>query len=296
MNTEPVICYYHADCFDGLAAAWVVRNQHPKALMKASCYHEPFKLPDIETLKQTTVYIVDFSFDIAEIILLCIYAKRVVFLDHHPVAEKLVQQLTDLTRLGFLPEGHHFGYELDQSGAMMTWKFFHGDAVPPPLIHHISDGDLYQWKDPKSKTFYAGLSLWPKTIDAWTYWLGCQSTAKSTAAIMAHGVSILSGRRQLAEIMVRDQSRLVEIGGRLMPIVKGPRELTGELFEAMVGEFSQYPGHEMCGIYRDTEERREFSLRSVGAAVNVIAALYGGQGHEKAAGFAVNREHHLALA
>jgi oligoribonuclease NrnB/cAMP/cGMP phosphodiesterase (DHH superfamily) len=75
------------------------------------------------------VYILDFSYD--EETLRNLYKKvEVVVLDHHKTAEK------DLKDLSFAK------FDMNKSGAMMAWEYFHPEKEVPLMIRYIQDRDL----------------------------------------------------------------------------------------------------------------------------------------------------------
>ena len=117
---------YHANCDDGFGAAWAAR----KKLGDAAVY-VPVKYGDPlpPTVTGERVYVVDFSYprDVLETL-----ADRckVVVLDHHKTAQE------DLADLPFAE------FDMERSGAGMTWDYFFPGQPRPPLIDHIEDRDL----------------------------------------------------------------------------------------------------------------------------------------------------------
>lgn len=48
-------------------------------------------------------------------------------------------------------------YDETISGAMLAWKHFYGDAIPPLLVQYVQDRDLYKWELPDSREINAGI-------------------------------------------------------------------------------------------------------------------------------------------
>jgi len=126
------LCIYHGNCADGFTAAWVVRNAlgEENVDFVPGFYHIPLHI----TMNQffgnnneagaewydvidgyDTVYLVDFSYKrpvLSELAQIC---KRIVIIDHHKTAQ---QDLVDL------PANVECHFDMDHSGAMLTWMYF----------------------------------------------------------------------------------------------------------------------------------------------------------------------------
>lgn len=147
------LCIYHGTCFDGYGAAWAVRKAKPDTEFVAGVYGaEP---PDVT---DKDVVLVDFSYKqpvLAKMIRDC---KSLLVLDHHKTAEE------DLAFLPHPDESNHphkasAVFDMQHSGAMLAWAYFHGDADPPQLLRHIEDRDLWRFALPNTREIQAALSI-----------------------------------------------------------------------------------------------------------------------------------------
>ena len=115
---------YHSPCHDGLTAAWVVHKLYPDARFHPTNYNIP-----IPELTDKNIIIVDFSYSRLDIETLRSKNKRVLIIDHHKTAEANLSGLDDCI------------FDMDKSGAELTWEYFHNTA-PPDLVKYVGDYDL----------------------------------------------------------------------------------------------------------------------------------------------------------
>jgi len=131
---------YHAGCTDGFTAAWAAWEVLGD---KAEYIHVQYGSdpPDVEGRK---VAIVDFSYPREQLQEMASKAEALVVLDHHKTAEAQLHGL-DYAR-----------FDMDKSGAVLSWEFFHPGKTVPPGVLYVQDRDLWQWEMADSKEFSAG--------------------------------------------------------------------------------------------------------------------------------------------
>lgn len=149
MQTPLII--YHGDCADGYTAAWAARKKYPQAEFKAAAYQKETP-PDVTG---RDVVIMDFSYPRAVLIDMAEKANSLLVLDHHKTAQK------DLEGLPFCV------FDMNRSGASMSWDYFHPDKPRPNLVKYVEDRDLWRWGYNNSKEVSAAISSWPRTFEQW---------------------------------------------------------------------------------------------------------------------------------
>ena len=268
---------FHSNCLDGFGSAYSayvhfeINHQQQVEFLPASHSDEP---PDVTG---RTVYLLDYVYKRRFMEQVCSQAEKVVVLDHHITA------VTDLAGLDTQYANLDLNLDMDRSGAMMAWEYFH-EQPAPKLIACVQDRDLWRWEIPESLDLNTGLMSHSFSFQAWHEW------AKNDQAfqrLVDEGNAINRFRRQMIEQNKR-AAVMGTIAGFNVPIVNCPRAIVSEL----VGELAE--GQPFAAGYMDLANRRSWSLRSTegGEDVAKIAELFGGGGHQRAAGFATELTDH----
>ena len=262
---------YHGNCLDGFGAAYAAWRHFSSTgekveYLAASHGDEP---PDC---RGKLVYIVDFSYKRAVLQQICAQAERVVILDHHVSAEQDLAGLTDeydnLTVV----------FDMQRSGAVLSWEHFHA-GEPPLLLQHVQDRDLWRFVMDGTDAINTALISYPFDFD---FWHRVSESNEALARLRDEGETI---NRYRAQMIAQFKGRAVmgEIAGYTVPVVNAPHTIISELLGELALE------HPFAAGYQDKGSRRSWSLRSRrdgGADVSKIAEAFGGGGHRNAAGFA----------
>lgn len=267
-----IVIYHGGGCLDGFGsafAAWLHCQDQGITADYIPAQHGDIAPALLTQCQHKTVYLVDFCFPRASVVALCEQAAEVIVLDHHISAQNdmagLDEQIPNLTL--------HF--DMERSGAVITWEYFHKAPVPY-LFQCIQDRDLWQFQVPDSQDVNAALMSYSFDFERWQGYLD----EDALRALIAEGAAINRFRARMIE---HHMHRAVQgtIGGYEVPVVNCPREIVSEL----VGRLAEH--QPFAGGYCDRGNVRTWSLRSRGEGldVSVIAAQYGGGGHARAAGF-----------
>ncbi len=269
MGTSNLIIY-HSSCLDGFGSAYAA-YAHFELECKQSVEFLAAAHGDSPPLATgKTVYLLDYAYPRDKMEMLCAAAREVIVLDHHITALNnlagLDQELANLT----------LHLDMNQSGAMLAWRYFHSTPAPR-LIECVQDRDMWRWQLPESYDLNTGLMSYSFDFDQWHRWA---TDSAAFSQLVAEGVAINRYRRQMIE-QNRPGAVMAEIAGYLVPVVNCPRAIASEL----IGELAE--GHPFAAGYTDKQEQRSWSLRSGAGGIDVakIAELFGGGGHKNAAGF-----------
>ncbi len=259
---SPIILY-HADCDDGFGAAYAAwRRFGNNAEYQPVQYGDPIP---VEPLIGRRVYILDFSFSPDTVWAMSQVATQVTLLDHHKSASEQWE--------GIVPAANaEITFDMDRSGAQMSWDHFHPGVPRPILIDHIGDSDLWRFDLPDTKAFCAGLSLQSTTFEAWH--------TITPESLIANGRVILDFQQhQVGRVMSRDLRSVTLAGhhGLAANVINNISEVGHEIAKRS-GTFSLtffIKGDDVI-----------CSLRSLASFdVSEIAKHYGGGGHAQASGF-----------
>lgn len=271
MDIDPdntIICIYHHHCADGLGAAWAVhRALGHQVEFRPGNYGRGIPEGDFT---DRDVLIVDFSFPREQLDKLAAAARSVLILDHHKSAQ---EQLAGLPTIGvpydaWLKFNGKDGapypaalFDMDRSGAGITWDFFFPHAPRPEIINLVEDRDLWRFKNPDSRAFNAVLNSYelgsptemprggeyPSRLamfDQWHEWTMEPEPVSDHIpptdyhnpwhSLIQGGRDILRSNDAMVASFVRSSRRIMKIGGVIVPVANVP------------GSFASDAGHLLC--------------------------------------------------
>lgn len=282
MSEESVICFYHKHCVDGTTAAAVVLQKYPAALVFPLGFDSieedlAIALPTI-TEKSLIVY-VDNAIALERVALL---GNKIIVIDHHiSEYEKTVTLQKKFSNVTYI-------FDVAESGASLTFKYFYKDTPVPTLISYVRDIDL--WKKeltPKSEYAHLYLSQFRNQPD------------------------------RLCEILQNTDEHYLEIGAVLVKFVEDEvlRSVTQLPVNLTVGQWQiaayNITNHQSQAgnilsnsikqavlLYSISADSVRCSVRSTAGCIPTalqIATALGGGGHEHAAGAVVDRKHFFSV-
>lgn len=269
INSERTICIYHANCCDGMGAAWVVHkalNENDDVEFIAANYQG--ELPEV---KDAHVIIVDFSFKQDQMREIAKQANSVLVIDHHKTAQA---ELIPLIEQGII----NGVFDMEKSGAMLAWNYFFPNEEPPRLIEHIQDRDLWKFELVGTREIQAALYSYPMELELWD-----ELMETDTGKLYLEGVAIDRAHKKNVNGLVEFCSYQSSIAGFLVPTLN-----CNYMFASDAGNILAKDAP-FSATYQETEGYRKYSLRSVdgGMDVSEIASKFGGGGHKHAAGFKI---------
>jgi oligoribonuclease NrnB/cAMP/cGMP phosphodiesterase (DHH superfamily) len=260
---------YHANCTDGFGSAFSAWKLLGNRAEYHACTHGT-KPPNV---KGKNVVILDFSFDNKTTKRLIKDANNLLIIDHHKSA---MVELHDISNTIF---------DMNKSGATMSWEFFHPGKEPPKFIQYITDRDLWKWELPYSKEFSAAFDMVPFEFEEFEKFEDdsvFDDAVKRGSFILAYSKTVVkkvcekatSKKYKDMDVLVVNSSHwMSEIGAKLSPDC----------------DFA------LIWFYSHDEQKTKVSLRSFHDHVDVseIAKDFRGGGHRKAAGFTLPKDKHI---
>ena len=291
---QPDICIYHDPCDDGFAAAWCVRKKWGDTVdFRPTNYG--LAVPD-ESIDGKRILIADFSFSDATMLAMAERADSIVVLDHHKTAQ------ADLELLGCGASGLTAAnieyqmkigeatyprilteFDMERSGAVMTWNFCFPNSLVPEFIRYIEDRDLWKFQMMDTKAFTAWLRSYPREFEQW------DSLARDfliSETCLQEGKAILRARMILVNA-ITDTAMPRKVGEfEAVPVAAAPYDLVSEVAHELL---QRNPDAPFAACVVDAHGGRTWSLRSDDDRedVSAIAKSFGGGGHRNAAGFRV---------
>ncbi|MBW4598517.1 MAG: hypothetical protein KME29_02615 [Calothrix sp. FI2-JRJ7] len=255
---------YHANCYDGFGSAYAAW----KALGDSAQYIPVHTGECLAQLKVdipfgSNVYIQDFAYSRAELLEL---SKRcsLTVLDHHWTA------LNDLSGLSFAV------LNLNKSGAMLAWEWWHPNEPVPELMYYLQDRDLQQFQLPNSQEVHYALLSYPMDFEVWD--------SLTVERLKEEGCVVSRFANQMVETICSHATRREVCGYSNIPTVNTPILM----LEVKARLCQLYPEAPFTAYYFDREDGvRQWGLRANRDDLNVseIAKRFGGGGHRLDAGF-----------
>ena len=267
---------YHAGCDDGFGAAYAIWLKYGyKAKYIPVQYGQDFP----EVSPGETVFVVDFSYP-RDILQDIANRCKLVVLDHHKTA------MDDLADLPFA----HF--DMNKSGAVLAWEYFHPNRPIPVLLKYVQDYDLWTKELINTEENKAWRGSFNRTFERWQTMDLIVSRGDTWKA---EGEAILRSEKMHIQRRVA-QAFEVTIDTHVVLAVNETQyfsEVAGEL-----AKNTRYP-FGACFFMR-SDGLKIWSLRSdrnLGDFdVSEVAKLRGGGGHRNAAGFKESIESPILLS
>lgn len=280
MSSPDIVCFYHADCLDGWAAALAVyakfAHDRPVRLV-------PVKYHDAPTdFEGCDVFIVDFCFDDCYTTRLLTEAASLHLFDHHKGS------IGTYSDFRFIADPNvHVIHDETRSGALITWQALFPNQVPT-WVDSVSDRDLWQFR--YEFTLYVCEGLMANPMELSPFWLSLISEDAQTnsgtyltlmAEITTTGAAILKYRDNLIQSTIAYTASETIIQGHVIPIINTIRPLGSET----VGELAKHFPYAI-GWYVERNQYK-LSFRADGDSpidLNALLKPHGGGGHAKASG------------
>jgi len=265
-----IVVLYHDKCHDGLVAAWIAKNwledSYERDLDDTYSYIPVSygqHVPD-EAWESNLLFILDFSYNRETMVKLA-KGRQFRCIDHHKTAEKELAGMYDCT------------FNMDKSGARLTWEHFYGTAKSSPwLVDYVEDRDLWRWKLDRSREVNAYLKALPMTFEA------LDSLHEVSACdCFGPGATVIMREDRLIELIMSDAHECDLDGATGLACTSAvlQSEVAGKLAE-------NYDVPYGCCYFRRRDGLWIYSLRSRSDFdVSELASVFGGGGHVKAAGF-----------
>lgn len=271
---------YHGGCFDGTAAAWVassaLRSPNTEQVLVPCTYGTPTFTENfpVNKLEGADVYLLDFSFKREAMLEIHTLAKSFIVLDHHKTAQAECEGLPFCI------------FDMNRSGAGITWDYFYSNKPRPPLVNYIEDRDLWRFKLPDLEAIHAWIASYPKDVELYD-WLSA-TLADFPEGCASEGAAILRFKNQKVEELA-NEARWMVIEGYEVPLVNCPYQFGSDVAHRLLELYPDSPFSAYFCINKDGKTRYGLRGRDTDDFdVSEIAKQFGGGGHKKAAGYEVN--------
>ncbi len=271
-NLKKIVVIYHDQCRDGFGAAYAAWKKFGDA---ASYIPRKTQDPVPEGLQGKEIYIVDYSYKKPDLELLRHHNKSVVVIDHHETAREAVTSF----------EGNVF--DMNHSGAVLAWQYFHPETEVPKLLLYIEDHDLWRFRMEFNREFGAALGEYTQDFETWDQLNKNLEDRELFNKFISHGAAIAGFEDKLVQKLLGFREKVLFEGHEIYAVncARIYRSIVAHELSNLNGTEG---GIEMAIVYYRYDGQVHCSLRSNGDVdVRAMAEKYGGGGHKNASSIRV---------
>ena len=278
---EVDLVIYHGKCADGFGSALAAYiyfqstngfnvNGNKVEYFPASFNQEP---PNV---KGKNVLICDFSYKRDILLRMISDARTLAVIDHHKSAKLDLEDIPLENKM----------FDMNHSGAYLTWKYFYPDQDVPLLIKYIEDNDIWLKLMPNTKEMTSYVYSLPFEFEEYAKLLD-ENFITGVAIPTAVGMQ-KQNDYYVDQSMGQSTQKFIKIGNDYFLFA----HINSSVLKSEIGNqiLSKFPHCDFSAVYSVREGSSYFSLRSedTRADVSLIAGNFGGGGHRNASGICVN--------
>lgn len=268
---------YHHPCMDGTASAMCAYRYFQNSDKKIQ-YYPASHGKDPPRLGGKNVLLCDFSYSHEILLDMLKIVNKLLVIDHHKTAMDALSELPSEYKI----------FDMDHSGAYLTWKFFFPEEEVPKLVQLVEDRDL--WKKDFPESDHLARYLFTQKYDFDLY-LSLLNTDKLDMAIVKGESYEELNKYYLKQLVDQATVKFMRIENKYYFIVHcecGLPMLRSDLGNELLKKYS-YADFSVT-YHIKNHGITTFSLRSDDSHVDVseVATVLQGGGHRNASGVAAN--------
>jgi oligoribonuclease NrnB/cAMP/cGMP phosphodiesterase (DHH superfamily) len=261
---KSTLIVYHGSCDDGWTAAWAAWLRFGDTAEYVEGHYPPVGEFDVDG---RDVYFLDYCPTREKLDAFQKRAKSLRIIDHHRTAEDVCVGLDFAT------------FDMNRSGAGLTWDEIHTNVPRPRLVDYIEDRDLWNWKLPNSKEINAYVQSIPR--DTFDNWSGLADIVeKQPKLVIETGKALLRAEQRNIDMCKASVRVLTFLGYPEVPVVN----VNGANVSLLLNQLAK-PNYFAVGWYQRADGTFSISMRAKDFDVARIAEKFGGGGHKLAARF-----------
>lgn len=277
------IVFYHANCYDGAASAFLFKTYCGEEVALYPIAHgDEFPFDRIEN---RNVFFLDFSMKYEDMARVAKLATHFTIIDHHEGAQQDIDKLLDHDNVDVY-------FDLKHSGCILTYIFLltkRWKSTPypaPEYLNYIEDRDLWKFKLHDSHTINAGIASFEPSVEGIQEVNRLYSIAQ-LRFLHERGLVVQDLKKKELNDVVQNSFYIV-LDNFLVPAVN----CSSKFIISELGEYLSRESPFAAVFYLGSDYKYRVSLRSRIGAINVfeVAKKYGGGGHRNAAGFVIDKK------
>lgn len=275
------IIFYHKNCPDGIGSLWAANYK------KRIPIHYPLPAGENPTkidIEEKSILFVDICPNDYFILENIGKVKKMTILDHHKSSREMVEDIMKkkIPNLEII-------FDMERSGATITWDYFFPNTPYPFFIHYIEDKDLWRYKLPHSQEINFALESY-LTIEKLTSLL--ENEEEWFQKLLEDGK--VKKEENDKKIKKNADSSIPDnfiFQGNVYQVRK-VYNISNKNLISDVGNYlcEQYPEIDFAIVISSYSSYSSYSLRGIKGKcpdLSLIAKEYGGGGHPSSAGIRV---------
>lgn len=263
-----IVIIYHGDCHDGFSAAWAAWKKFGNS---AEYIEGAREKPPSVTGK--IMYILDFSYSEKTMRRLIKNNKNVTIIDHHITAKRAARLTKD------------YAFDVNRSGAVLAWQYFHSNKSIPILLRYVEDEDLRLYRLQNNHEIMQYVELFDFTFANWNKLASELENPQKRKKIVKIGTYLVTYKNRVVSRIVKHAYQVLFEGRKALAVgVSMSRQFAPDIARELLAK--KFP---IVILWSETKGVRSVSLFSHGRIdVEKIARKYGGGGHKFRAAFRMN--------
>ena len=265
---KKIVVLYHGNCTDGFTGAWAAWKKFGNKAQYIGVKHSA--PPPAGITDKDAVYMIDYTYPWKYLSKIIKDNKRVTSVDHHISAKENTEKT------------FQYSYALNNSGAVLAWKYFHPEKKVPVISRHVEDIDIWKFKLPRTREIFAYMDLFDYDFKTWDKLAKKLENPKTRKQVIKDGTIALLHEDRLVDRLVANNAELVKFEGIKAYAINSPN------FPSQLGHRLVLKLPPIGIVWHEKADKINVSLRSDGNTdVAKLAGKYGGGGHKAASAFTV---------
>lgn len=288
-RSTSVVVVYHADCHDGVTAAWVALQKCPGAELYPAFHGAE---PDLKRLSGREVYFVDFTWPASVVFERVLpVVNKLTILDHHESAMLDFEAYSEELHRKVITDDDTQGrwnaaesklrcyFDMTMCGAAVAARHFNVSSL---LVDYVNDRDMRQFRLPCSREIHAATTIMPLDVETRAKLSLIISDPKGFESLRKMGEVVLATQAHIIEEVVESaQEAVLALGPPALVVTLAAKSLASEVGNRLASD-----GVVGVVLQPQRDGTTYVSLRSVGDTdVSAYAKSRGGGGHKHAAAF-----------
>lgn len=260
---EDIVIIYHGKCRDGISAAYAAWKKFGDraTYIPVQTQQEP-----PAGLEGKTLYILDYSYPKHTLDALAARNRSVIVIDHHLSARDAVTAFPQNV------------FDMEHSGAMLAWAYFHPETPAPRIFAYIEEHDLWKHELPHTGEVAAAIGQYDLTLADWDRLVRDTESEEGFGALIERGAVLRAYIDRHVEELA-SYAEPVRFEGHTVYAVNCARP-----YRSAVGNLLAERHPPFAIVWYRYGGAFHVSIRSIGEFnVAEIAERYGGGGHRNAA-------------